>query len=76
VTAVAFAVAPKDVISDLTKLISDLWIPYGWSKNGDEIIANLAAEINSGYESRIDAEITDDEAQALRQIALRYAFLY
>jgi phage tail sheath gpL-like len=76
VIAVAFAVAPKDVISDLTKLISDLWIPYGWSKNGDEIIANLSAEINSGYEGRIDAEITDDEAQALRQIALRYAFLY
>lgn len=76
VTKVDFTVAPKDVISDLTKLISDLWGPYGWSKNIDEIIANLAAEINSGYEGRIDAQITDDEAQALRQVALKYAFYY
>lgn len=76
VTKVDFAIAPKDVISDLTKLISDLWIPYGWSKNGDDIIENLTAEINETYESRIDAQITDDEAQALRQVALKYAFYY
>lgn len=76
VTKVDFAIAPKDVISDLTKLITDLWGPYGWSKNIETIIENLTAEINSGYESRIDAQITDDEAQALRQIALKYAFYY
>jgi phage tail sheath gpL-like len=76
VTAVDFTIAPKDVIADLAKLISELWVPYGWTKNGDEVIAALTAEINSSYESRIDAQITDDEAQALRQIAVKYAFLY
>lgn len=76
VTAIDYAIAPKDVISDLAKLITDLWVPYGWTKNGDEVIESLTAEINSGYESRIDAQVTDDEAQALRQIAVKYAFLY
>lgn len=76
VTKVDFALAPKDVIADLTKLITELWGPYGWSKNIDSIIESLTAEINSTYESRIDAHINDDEAQALRQIAVKYAFYY
>jgi phage tail sheath gpL-like len=76
VTKVDFAVAPKDVISALTKLVDDLWVPYAWTKNGEEVIASITAEISSGYESRMNAQITDDEAQALRQIALKYAFLY
>jgi phage tail sheath gpL-like len=76
VTKVSYAIAPKDVIADITKLITDLWVPYGWTKNGDEVIASISAEINSTYESRIDATVTDDEAQALRIIAMKYAFLY
>ena len=76
VTNVDFAIAPKDVVADMTKLITDLWVPYGWTKNGDEVIESLSAEINSSYESRIDAEVTDDEAQALRQVAMKFAFLY
>jgi phage tail sheath gpL-like len=76
VTRVDFALAPKDVISDLTKLITELWGPYGWTKNVDTVIDSLTAEINSTYESRIDAQVTDDEAQALRIVAIKYAFLY
>ena len=76
VTAVDYAIAPKDVISDLTKLVTDLWGPQGWSKNIDTIIEGLTAEINSSYEGRIDSKITDDEAKALRIIAVKYAFLY
>jgi phage tail sheath gpL-like len=76
VTKVEFAIAPKDIVADLTKLITELWGPYGWTKNVDTVIESLSAEINSTYESRIDAEVTDDEAQALRQIAMKFAFLY
>lgn len=76
VTAVDWAIAPKDIIAALTKLVTDLWVPYGWTKNADDVIDSIAAEINSAYESRIDASITDDEAQALRQIAIKYAFYY
>ena len=76
VTKVDFAIAPKDVIADLTKLITELWGPYGWSKNIETVIESLTAEINDAYESRIDAKVTDDEAQALRVIAMKYAFYY
>ena len=76
VTKVAFAIAPKDVISDITKLVEDLWLPFAWSKNGAAIIEGITAEINAGFEGRIDAEVTDDEAKALRIIAIRYAYLF
>ncbi|MCK5613744.1 hypothetical protein KAR91_68400 [Candidatus Pacearchaeota archaeon] len=76
VTAVSFSIAPKDVVSDITKLIEDLWAPQAWSKNTAEIIAGITAEINAGFEGRIDAELTDDEAKALRVIAVRYAYLF
>ena len=75
-TAVQYAIAPKDLVADLTKLILELWAPFAWSKNIEEIIKSLAAEINAGNESRIDSTFTDDEAKALRIIAVKYAFLY
>jgi phage tail sheath gpL-like len=76
VTAVDFAIAPKDVVADLTKLIQDLWAPQSWSKNIETILNGLAAEINASFEGRIDASLTDDEAKALRIIAVKYTFLY
>jgi phage tail sheath gpL-like len=76
VTGVDFTVAPKDLISDMTKLIEELWVPFGWTKNGDEVIASLKAEINAGYNSRIDSEVVDDEAKALRIVAMKAAHLY
>ncbi len=76
VTRVNFAIAPKDVIADITKLVEDLWLPFAWSKNGAAIIAGISAEINAGFGGRIDSELTDDEAKALRIIAVRYAYLF
>ena len=75
-TNVSFAIAPKDVVSELTKLIEDLWIAYSWSKNADDILASIVAEINGINQGRIDTELIDDEARALRIIAVRYAYLY
>jgi phage tail sheath gpL-like len=71
-----YAIAPKDVIADMTKLISELWVPEVWTKNQKTVIKSLAAEINSGNNGRIDSSVTDDEAKALRIIAQKYAFLY
>jgi len=76
VTAVDFSIAPKDVVSDITKLIQDLWLPNAWSKNADDILNSITAEINAVNNSRIDAQLTDDEAKALRIIAVKYAYLY
>ena len=75
VTKVTFAIAPKDLIADLTQLITEVWIPYAWSKNGATIIESLSAEINALNNSRIDMEVTDDIAEALRIITFRYAYL-
>ncbi len=76
VTAVTYAIAPKDVVADITKLIEDLWGPNAWTKNVEAVIKSISAEINAANNGRIDAELTDDEAKALRIIALRYAYLY
>ena len=76
VTGIDYAIAPKDVVADIQKLIQDLWLPYAWTKNGDTVLETVAAEINSSYNSRIDAELTDDPAMALRIIALSAKFLY
>jgi phage tail sheath gpL-like len=76
VTAIDFALAPKDVVSDLQKLIQDLWIPYGWTKNGETVLDSISAEINASYNSRIDTQLTDDPANALRIIAAKFLFLY
>ena len=76
ITNVSFAIAPKKVVADLTKIVRELWVPFAWTKNGDEVIAGITAEINELNNSRIDASITDDEAKALRVIAVKYAFLF
>lgn len=76
ITSVDYAISPKDVIADLTKLVNDLWVPFAWTRNAEEVIQSIAAEISSVYGSRINATVTDDEAKALREIAIKYAFLF
>jgi len=71
-----YAIAPKDVIADLTKLISELWGPFAWTKNLKTVIKSLVAEINNANNGRIDSQVTDDEAEALRILAFKYAYLY
>lgn len=71
-----YAIAPKDVVADLTKLINELWGPSAWTKNLKAVIKSLTAEINAGNNGRIDSEVTDDEAKALRIITHLYKFLF
>jgi phage tail sheath gpL-like len=75
VTGKSYVIKPKTVITDLMNLV-DVWASEGWTKNPDAVKASIASEINAGNNSRIDATLTDDEAQALRIVALKYAFLY
>jgi phage tail sheath gpL-like len=76
VTNLDYAIAPKDVVADLHKLIDDLWVPNAWTKNAEAVKESVTAEINAYFGGRIDSSVTDDEAKALRIIANRYAYLY
>lgn len=75
VTGKDYVIKPKTVIAALCALV-DAWASEGWTKYPETVKDSIAAEINATNNSRIDAEITDDEAQALRIIAIKYAFLY
>ena len=75
VTAKAYVIKPKQVIADMSALV-DSWNAQGWTKNVDVVKASITAEINESNNSRIDTEVTDDEAQALRIVAVLYKFLF
>ena len=75
VTGKSYVIAPKQVIADLRNLV-DFWASQGWTKNPDTVKATITAEINALNNSRIDAEMTDDPAQVLRIIAIKYGYLY
>lgn len=75
ITAKSYVIKPKKVVSDLSALV-DFWASEGWTKNPAEVKATIAAEINATNNSRIDAEMTDDEAKALRIVAALYKFLF
>jgi len=75
-SAVNFSIRPSDVIAELQKLVLDLWARYSWSKNIEEILEDISANINAGNDERIDGEAIDDQAKALRIIAVRYGYLY
>ena len=70
-----YVIKPKKVVSDLSALVN-FWDEQGWTKNAAEVKASISAEINSLNNSRIDATITDDEAKALRIVAVLYNFLF
>lgn len=75
VTAKPYVIKPKKVVADLSLLV-DSWSAQGWVKNADDIKASIKAEINSSNNSRIDSEITVDEALALRIVANLFNFLF
>lgn len=75
ITAKAYVIKPKQVIADMSALV-DSWNAQGWTKNAAAVKASIAAEINESNNSRIDSEVTDDEAQALRIVAILYKFLF
>ncbi len=75
VTAKAYVIKPKQIIADLFSLI-DFWDSEGWVKNVATIKESVVAEINASNASRMDAEVTLDEAQALRIVANLVKFLF
>lgn len=75
VTAKAYVIKPKQVIADMFALI-DYWDGQGWVKNVATIKESVVAEINESNQSRIDQEVTLDEAQALRIVANLVKFLF
>jgi phage tail sheath gpL-like len=75
VTAKNYVIKPKTIVADLRNLV-DFWASEGWTKNPDTVKASITAEINATYNGRMDATLTDDEALALRIVAIKYAFLY
>jgi len=70
-----YVIKPNKVKADLYRLV-DNWAAEGWTKNVESVKATISAEINALYNSRIDATIDDDPAEALRIIAVRLGFLY
>ena len=75
VTAKDYVIKPKKIIADLRALV-DFWSSEGWTKNPDTVKSSITAEINAMFEGRMDSIVADDEAQALRIIGVKYAFLY
>ena len=75
ITAKDYVIKPNRLIADLFALI-DNWASEGWTKNPEDVKDTVIAEINATNNSRLDAEFIDDEAKALRIIAVKAAFLY
>lgn len=75
VTAKDYVIKPKKIIADLREKV-DFWASQGWTKNPGTVKDSITAEINALFEGRMDAYLLDDEAQALRIIGIKYAFLY
>ncbi len=68
-------VLPNTAMVKLDFRLVDSWDSQGWTKNASAVKASITAEINALNSSRIDAEVTDDEAQALRIVAILYKYL-
>jgi phage tail sheath gpL-like len=75
VTGKSYVIKPKMLLADLVNLV-DFWASQGWTKNPEVVKASIVSEINTSYSSRLDAEITDDPAEALRIIAIKHISLY
>jgi len=67
-----YAIRPKFCAGTLKKLVDDLWVPRGLTKNRDAVVGSIVAEINSGNGGRIDLSIQDDLAAGLKIIAVSY----
>jgi phage tail sheath gpL-like len=69
VTSVQYAIRPKTVKGFLIKLIDELWVPYGLTKNRDLVVAGIITEIDSGNGGRINALVPDVFSSGLRVMA-------
>ena len=72
VTSKRYAISPKTAKAYAIKLIDDLWIPQGWSKDRDTIVAGIVAAINGGNPARMDLLVPDVMSAELAIIAVKY----
>ena len=71
VTAKQYAVSPKRVKGYVISLIDGQWIPEAWSKNRDDIVAGIVAEIDASNPGRINVLVPDIIAVGLRIVAVK-----
>lgn len=71
-----YVIRPLFVEATVIKLIDQLWVDYGLTKNRDTVVAGIVAEINSGNPGRIDVSIPDVFGAGLRIIAAKVAWSF
>jgi phage tail sheath gpL-like len=70
-TSKAYAVRPKTVKAYMVQLV-DFWVDQAWSKNRDQIVAALVAEIDGVNPGRINTLVPDVIAAGGRIFAVKY----
>jgi len=76
ITAKEYAVSPKRVKAFVISLVDSLWIPEGWSKDRDAIVAGIQAEIDSSNAGRINVLVPDVISAGLRIVAVKYQWSF
>ena len=76
VTSKQYAISPKRVKAYVINLVDNLWIPEGWSKERDSIVAGILAEIDSTNPGRINVLIPDVITTGLRIMAIKYQWSF
>jgi len=76
ITSKEYAVSPKRVKAFVIGLIDGLWIPEGWSKERDTIVAGIQAEIDSVNPGRINVLVPDIITTGLRIMAVKYQWSF
>ncbi len=72
ITSKRYAISPKTAKAYAIKLVDDLWIPQGWSKDRDTIVAGIVAQVNAGNPQRMDLLVPDVMSAELAIIAVKY----
>lgn len=75
ITNKAYAIRPRTVKAYAIQLV-DVWVREAWSKNRDDIVAGIEAEINSGNAGRIDLLVPDVIAAGGKIIAVKLEWAF
>jgi phage tail sheath gpL-like len=71
-----YVIRPNTVKAYAIKLIDELWVDLGLTKERAAVVAGIVCEINSGNPGRIDISIPDVFAAGLRIIAGKVAWSF
>jgi len=71
-----YVLRPNTVKAYAIKLIDELWVALGLTKNRDTVVAGIVCEINVGNPGRIDISIPDVFSAGLRIIAGKVAWSF